>query len=185
MFAIFLQFFLSFFLSFFFFFFLFFFFFVFRSTTVRCRPGFQYSIPPFPTVSGQCPPVFYSIIFKSSSTSPLHLSRGLPMFRVPSNAAVSLILYHGTWRRPRPQTPIFPFYYIQLPPLSKLSSGYTFLLAKLIVAQLLNMFCLHASNVQKSPALKPTPSAGSTLHFDISFLQNTILIISPNLYFTS
>lgn len=138
---------------------LFFFLFFFFCTTFRCKPGFQYSLPPFPKVSGQCPPVFYSIIFKSSSTSSLHLSRGLPMFLVPSTAAVALtLLYRGTWRRPRSQSPIFPFYYIQLSPLSKPSSLCTYLLAKLIVAQLLNMFCLHAFNVQKSPTLKPIPS---------------------------
>ena len=48
--------------------FFFFFFFFFLSITVHCIPDFQYNLAPFPTVSGQCPPVFYWVIFKSSST---------------------------------------------------------------------------------------------------------------------
>jgi len=41
--------------------------------------GFQYNLPPFPTVSGHRVPVFIPIIFKSSSTSFLLQLHGLPL----------------------------------------------------------------------------------------------------------
>jgi len=52
--------------------------------------GFQDGVPPFSAISDQCLPVFISILLKSSSTSYLHLLRGLPLFRVPSVVAVAI-----------------------------------------------------------------------------------------------
>ena len=52
--------------------------------------GFPHNLLPFPTVSGHFLPfIFISIIFKSSSTSFLHLLLGLPFLFVASNVAVA------------------------------------------------------------------------------------------------
>jgi hypothetical protein len=50
-----------------------------QSATTVVGLAFQYNLHPFLTVSGHNSTFFIPIIFKSSSTSSLHLLRGLPL----------------------------------------------------------------------------------------------------------
>ena len=52
--------------------------------------GFQYSLPPFRTVSCRCISVFYSSYIKSFPTLFLHILRGFPLFLVPNIVAVAI-----------------------------------------------------------------------------------------------
>jgi hypothetical protein len=51
---------------------------------------FYQNPPPLLPVSGSCMPVSHSIIFRSSSTSSVHLFRGLRLFLITSILAVTI-----------------------------------------------------------------------------------------------
>ena len=58
--------------------------------------AFQHNVPPFPTVSKHCLPVFFiPDTLKSSSTLSVHLSRGLPIFLVPLWLLQLILAYVG------------------------------------------------------------------------------------------
>ena len=74
--------------------------------------AFQFRLPPFSAVPGQCLPVFIPITFKSSSTSSLHPLRGFPLFLVPFMVEMQLVLHSFSMTIPSYSEGFYKFYCI-------------------------------------------------------------------------